>query len=189
MKKITAIAICIIMCFSMLCTASANENVTWEITADENVKLTDSEGKEITNGSDSAAAETTPENTEKTSDEISVVIDGEKVEFDVKPIMLDDRTLVPMRKIFEALGAVVTWDDETQTAFGTNGKVVIAFQIDNNIMTKSAANAQSEVIELDVAAQLINDRTLVPIRAISESFGCDVDWIDEIQTVVIKTAE
>ena len=68
-----------------------------------------------------------------------------------------------------------------------DGKVVIAFQINNNIMTKSAANAQSEVIELDVPAQLINDRTLVPIRAISESFGCNVDWVDATQTVVITT--
>lgn len=153
----------------------------------EGIKVITSEGEEVKKGSDSAAADTKSEDTTKTPDEITVLIDGEKVEFDVKPMLMNDRTLVPMRKIFEALGAVVTWDDETQTAFGTDGKVVIAFQIDNNIMTKSAANAESEIIELDVPAQLINDRTLVPIRAISESFGCDVDWIDELQTVIITT--
>jgi len=150
-----------------------------------------------TDGSEVKVSDGTPKNEEKVEDkaaeptkvpdEITVTIDGKKIEFDVNPILMNDRTLVPMRKIFEELGAVVTWDNETETAFGTDGKVVIAFQINNNIMTKSAANAQSEVIELDVPAQLINDRTLVPIRAISESFGCDVDWVDATQTVVITT--
>lgn len=146
-----------------------------------------------TDGSEVKVSDITPKNEEKAEepakvpDEITVTIDGKKIEFDVNPILMNDRTLVPMRKIFEELGAVVTWDNETETAFGTDGKVVIAFQINNNIMTKSAANAQSEVIELDVPAQLINDRTLVPIRAISESFGCNVDWVDATQTVVITT--
>ena len=167
-------------------TVITNNETAQAYAAAAGIKVTKTDGTQVTVSVDTKPAESKPENTE-TPDEITVLIDGEKVEFDVKPILLNDRTLVPMRAIFEALGAVVTWDDETQTAFGTDGKVVIAFQIDNNIMTKSAANAQSEVIELDVPAQLINDRTLVPIRAISESFGCNVDWVDETQTVVITT--
>lgn len=122
-------------------------------------------------------------------DEITVIIDNEKVEFDVKPMLINDRTMVPMRAIFEKLGAFVQWDDETQTAFGTDGNILIAFQIDNTLMSKSRINGQNETITLDVPAQLINDRTLVPIRAISEAFECKVDWIDETQTVVITSAK
>jgi len=128
-------------------------------------------------------------NAAENADEISVIIDGEKVVFDVKPMLINDRTMVPMRAIFEKLGAFVQWDDETQTAFGTDGNILIAFQINNTLMTKSQVSGQNENIILDVPAQLINDRTLVPIRAISEAFECKVDWIDATQTVVITTAK
>jgi len=123
----------------------------------------------------------------ESTDEITVLIDGKKIEFDVKPMLINDRTLVPMRAIFENLGALVQWDDKTQTAFGTDGNILIAFQIDNTLMTKSKLNGENEKIILDVPAKLINDRTLVPIRAISEAFDCKVDWVDETKTVVITT--
>jgi len=123
------------------------------------------------------------------ADEITVLVNGEKVEFDVNPILENDRTLVPMRAIFEKLGAFVGWDDETQTVFATDGNAIITLQIDNNLMTKSYLNAENEAITLDVPARLVGDRTLVPVRAISEAFGCTVDWIDETQTVVITTAQ
>lgn len=118
-----------------------------------------------------------------TSDEITVYIDGEKVEFDVKPILYNDsRTMVPLRAIFEKLGAAVTWDDETQTAMAVKGNIFICCQINNTLMPTSNGN-----ITLDVPAMLINDRTLVPLRAISESFKYNVDWIDETQQVIITT--
>ncbi len=118
-----------------------------------------------------------------TPDEITVYIDGEKVEFDVKPILYEDkRTLVPLRAIFEKLGAAVTWDDETQTAMAIKGNTYLCCQIDNTIMPTSKGN-----LNLDVPAKLINDRTLVPIRAISESFDYKVDWVEETQQVIITT--
>ena len=114
--------------------------------------------------------------------EITITIDGKDIKFDQPPIIVNDRTLVPMRAIFEALGAVVEWENETRTAVGTKDGITIRIQIDNNVMKKNNSD-----IVLDVPAQLVNDRTLVPIRAVSESFGCKVEWVNSTKTVVIIT--
>ena len=111
---------------------------------------------------------------------VSVELNSEPLGFDVAPVMESDRVLVPMRAIFEALGATVNWTDYTQTATATKDNDVITLQIDNNIMTKNG-----EQITLDVPARLVNDRTLVPIRAVAEGLNAQVDWIDETNTVVI----
>ncbi len=122
------------------------------------------------------------EHTATAEDEITVTIDGKPVAFDQPPILVNDRTLVPMRAIFESLGAIVDWQEETRTAIGRKDGVVIRIQIDNNLMMKN-----EDGIILDVPAQLVNSRTLVPIRAISEAFGCKVDWVEATKTVVILT--
>ena len=119
-----------------------------------------------------------------TTDEIWVLIDNERVLFDQLPIIKQDRTLVPMRAIFEKLGAKVDWDDNTKTAIAEKNGIVIKIQIDNKLMKKG-----DEEIVLDVPAQLLNSRTLVPIRAISEAFDCKVDWIGEARTVTILTSK
>ena len=127
-----------------------------------------------------AKPQTQPQNTYKK--DITITIDGEEITFDQPPIIVGGRTLVPMRAIFEALGAIVDWENDTRTAVGTKDGTTVRFQIDNNIMKKNG-----EDILLDVPAQLVNSRTLVPIRAVSESFGCKVDWINDTRTVVILT--
>lgn len=116
------------------------------------------------------------------NDDITVTVDGSVVFFDQPPVIIDGRTLVPMRFIFNKLGADVEWDSETSTATGTLDGVVVKIQNQNNIMTKNGVE-----IVLDVPAQIINDRTLVPVRAISEAFGCLVDWNNDTRTVVIAT--
>ena len=113
-------------------------------------------------------------------DEITVKLDGAFLQFDVSPVLKNDRTLVPFRAIFEALGATVDWDDATQTAIAVKGDTTLKITIGDNKLYRNG-----EVIELDVPAQILNDRTLVPVRAISESFGCEVNWVDQTQTVVI----
>jgi len=113
---------------------------------------------------------------------ITVTLNGVAIEFDQPPIIEDGRTLVPMRKIFEAMGAAVDWNGETQTVTGTKGDIVVTMQIGNNVITK---NGQG--ITLDVPPQLVNSRTLVPVRAVAESFNAKVDWNGETQTVIITT--
>ena len=111
---------------------------------------------------------------------ISVRINGKYVEFDQPPILENGRTLVPLRAIFEALGADVQWDGSTQTVTATKNGTEISLQIGS---TRMYVNGSAKT--LDVPAKLINSRTLVPVRAISEAFGCKVDWIQDTQTVVI----
>lgn len=116
-----------------------------------------------------------------------VYLNGEKMTFDVNPFIENDRTLVPMRAIFEAVGADVQWDEETQTVVAArekNGKTTfVALQID------SSAFVDSEEVELDVPAKIVDDRTFVPLRFVVESLGETVEWDNENYSVIITTQE
>lgn len=113
--------------------------------------------------------------------EISVTINGKKVNFDQPPVEKQGRTLVPLRAIFENLGATVNWDEVTQTVTSTKGDISIKLTIGSN---KLYVNEKKIVI--DVPAQLINSRTFVPVRAVAEAFMCNVDWDDQNKIVIIK---
>lgn len=117
---------------------------------------------------------------EQTPDGITVKVNGSKVIFDQPPVLESGRTLVPLRAIFEALGASIGWDDATQTVTATKDEIEISLQIGSDKMY-----VNEDVKTLDVPAKLISSRTMVPVRAISEAFGCNVDWVDATQTVVI----
>ncbi len=116
--------------------------------------------------------------------EIGVFLNGTKLEFDVPPQIINDRTMVPMRKIFESLGAVVSWDETTRTATGQKGDTVVNVSIDSKTLFKNGVPKA-----LDVPPALIDGRTLVPARAIAESFDCKVDWVPETRRVLIVTDE
>lgn len=118
--------------------------------------------------------------TPKFPEGIVVILDGKKIEFDQPPIIINGRTLVPVRAIFEALGATVEWKAETETVIAKRLNTRVSLSIGNSIMTKN-----SKDIVLDVAPQLLNGRTLVPARAIAEAFECKVDWDNDTQTVLI----
>lgn len=109
---------------------------------------------------------------------VDLYVDTELIETDTPPTIVDGRTLVPVRAIFEAVGATVTWDGDTRTAVGIHGDVTVAIQIDN-----STAYVNGEPRTLDVPAKIINGRTMVPARFISEAMGCDVTWYQDTQTV------
>ena len=113
---------------------------------------------------------------------ITVTLDGNPISFDVPPQLIEGRTMVPLRKIFEALGAEVSWDDATQTASGVKGDTTVKITINEKVLYKNG-----QAITLDVPAQLVNDRTLVPARAISESFEVKVDWDDATSTVILES--
>lgn len=113
---------------------------------------------------------------------ISVYVNGNKLQFDVQPQLINDRTMVPMRAIFEALGANVSWDEEAQTVTGRKEDTVINISIGSKTLFKNGIP-----VALDVAPALIDGRTLVPVRAIAESFDCLVTWVEETQSVQIST--
>lgn len=114
------------------------------------------------------------------SDVISVFVNDEKVNFDVNPMLINNRTMVPVRAIFEALGATVTWNNDTQTAQGTFENTIIEITIGKRYLLKDGNR-----VELDSPAVVISGRTLVPVRAIAESLDCAVNWYGETQVVEI----
>jgi predicted amidohydrolase YtcJ len=111
---------------------------------------------------------------------IKVYLDGEELEFEVPPQIYNGRTLVPLRAVFEAMGAEIDWDRETQTATATKGDTVVVLTIGDPNPT-----INGEVVELDQAAIIVGGRTLAPLRFVAEAFGGDVDWITETQTATI----
>lgn len=112
---------------------------------------------------------------------ISVFVNQSKVNFDVAPIIQNGRTLVPMRAVFEALGAEVGWNNAAQAASARKDNIHIILTVNSNIMLKNL-----EPIELNVGAVMIDGRTLIPVRAVSEAFGCAVTWDQESKTVKIE---
>lgn len=115
------------------------------------------------------------------ADKITVMVNGAKLVSDVEPFETNDRVLVPMRAIFEALEATVTWDEATATA--TAVKEGTTVKITEN---KKETYVNDKLYELDVPAMIKDGRFVVPVRFISESFGCKVDWLDARKTVVIQ---
>ncbi len=116
------------------------------------------------------------------SPDIQVILDGEKIQFDVPPQAINQRTMVPLRAIFEALGATVDWDNETQTVTAKKGETTVKLTIGDANM-----HVNEKVVTLDSPACAVDGRTLVPVRAISEAFQVKVKWDGTTQTVLLST--
>lgn len=114
---------------------------------------------------------------------ISVELNGQALSFDVSPTMDNNRVLVPMRAIFEALGAKVNWDGATNTVSAEKDGKKIYLTIGQKL-----ASVSGEIVTLDVPAKIVNSRTLVPIRFVSESLGAKVDWDNSARKVIIGSA-
>lgn len=99
----------------------------------------------------------------------------------MKPLIENDRTLVPLRALSEAMGASTQWEEENQLITIENSGTIITLQIDRNEMYINGT-----LIWLDVPARLSGDRTFVPLRAISEGFGAAVDWFEPLKTITIS---
>ncbi len=121
------------------------------------------------------------------NEKIDVVVDGKTIVFDQNPVIENGRVLVPMRAIFEALDCNVDFYDRgnVKTVSARKGEKVVSLEIGKNKMLVYGDNS-SKNIELDVPAVILNGRTMVPVRAISESLDAKVEWIDETKTVVIE---
>lgn len=114
---------------------------------------------------------------------VSLYVDNQKLSPAVPPVIVDGRTLVPMRAIFEALGAQVSWDDASMTATAAKADTIVSIQVGNQ-----TAYAGGQAHALDVPAQLIQGHTMVPARFVSEALHAKVDWDAKTQTVCILTA-
>ncbi len=127
-------------------------------------------------------SEGTTKLTNNTND-ILVFVDDQSVEFDQKPVIQNGRTLVPFRKIFEALGAEVTWNNDTQQVKAIRKGTEISFVIGEKVLLIN----QKDTIIMDVKPQIINSRSMVPLRAVSEALGVQVDWNSDERIITINT--
>lgn len=117
-------------------------------------------------------------------EQVNVIVDGVSIYSDVPPITIDGRTLVPIRAVSEALTAFVEWDEASETVYITKRSDVLSLKIGNEFIVKNGVE-----IPLDVPAQIINDRTLIPLRAVSEALSANVSWDETANTATITSKQ
>ncbi|MEG1501456.1 MAG: stalk domain-containing protein [Clostridiales bacterium] len=115
--------------------------------------------------------------------DISVYINGSKTDFDTPPIIQKGITLVPMRAIFESLGSDVSWNSQNQTITGKKTTTSIKLTIGQKTAYKN-----NQPLQLDLPPAIINGKTMVPLRFIGESFGCQVVLNSQKQSIQINTS-
>ena len=114
------------------------------------------------------------------SETIYVTLDGNTIDFDVKPQVINDRTMVPIRAIFEKMGATVEWDESTNSAVCQKGNTVVKMTVGSMDMY-----INNQISKMDVSPVVVDGRTLAPARYVAEAFGADVQWDPTNNTVVI----
>lgn len=115
--------------------------------------------------------------------DIHVFVDSKAVNFGgVPPTTQNGRLLVPLRSVFEALGAIVDYNVETRTIDALRGSTRLKITLGSN-----TAFVNDQPVRLDTPAQTSLGRTLVPLRFVGEAFGAQVDWNPSDQTVVITS--
>ncbi len=115
----------------------------------------------------------------------SVTIDGQAVAFDVAPVIDNGRVLVPLRAIFEQMGAKVDWDDATKTATAVKDDVTVVVKLGSISPTINGA-----VKTIDVPAKLVEGgRILAPLRFVCEAFGGVVTWDADTYVAAVKTTQ
>lgn len=120
---------------------------------------------------------------------IRVILDGNQIVFEVNPQIVQSRTMVPMRTMFETLGLTVSWDETTKTAQGTSSESAISgssisFTIGSN---KAMINGKEQVME--VPASIIQGRTMIPLRFLSENMGYNVVWVQGSNLILLSKSD
>lgn len=148
--------------------ANTNTNISGSTIANSNIASNNQTNQTTTN-----------DNSIKVSQYVSVQVNGQPLQSDVKPFVnADGRTMLPIRAIAEALGADVKWDAATQTATLTLGAKIVKVTLgQNNILVDGVP------VPMDTAAASKDGRTVLPLRAVSEALGAEVGWDAATSTV------
>ena len=110
-----------------------------------------------------------------------ISVDGEAKEMDVSPIIRNSRTYIPIRSVVESLGASIEWIDSEKKVVIRSEEAEIVMKINNTSFLINGSNYNN-----DVAPIIVNNRTMLPIRAIAEQLNCEVEWEDATKTITIK---
>ncbi len=118
------------------------------------------------------------------SDAIGILLDGVPVVCDVPPVIEDGRTLIPVRALFEAMDGTLQWNELTREVMIHIDEKVVVLTIDSK-----TASVNGIETTIDVPAKIIDGRTLIPVRFVTESIGCSVEWDDVNRTVIITSPQ
>jgi hypothetical protein len=114
--------------------------------------------------------------------DIYVQVNGEILGFETPPVIEDGRVLVPMRFTLEKMGADMDWYAERQMVVAQQNNMTVEMTIGS-----STATVNGKTVTMDVPPRLIDNRTMVPLRFLSEEMGFDVEWDSENNMAVITT--
>lgn len=115
---------------------------------------------------------------------IKLLVDGNDITSLSSPLIVNDRTLVPIRFVTEEIGAEVMWDGINRTVSVVKGNKSVFLRIDSYLVEYN----NGELYQLsDVAPLIINDRTYVPLRLISNAFGIGIEWDEASRTVMVDS--
>lgn len=117
---------------------------------------------------------------------VKVIYNGKEISFtEPKPAIVNGRTLVPIRGLFDKMGFQIEWDSETRIATLTKGSLTL-YASEKGLEIKDAVTGENEPLDNDVQPQLINNYFMVPVRAVAECTGADVSWNQDTRTVTIE---
>lgn len=117
---------------------------------------------------------------------IKLIVDGKDITSLSSPVIENDRTLVPIRFVSEELGAIVTWNNDNRTVKVEKGNDTVLLRIDSHLVEY---NNGSGTELSDVAPKIINDRTFVPLRLISNALGIGIEWDNSSRTVNVDSSK
>ncbi|NLI58285.1 MAG: protease complex subunit PrcB family protein [Clostridium sp.] len=120
-------------------------------------------------------------------DGVGILLDGKKLELDVEPFIENNRTLIPVRGVMEGLGADVGWDAKERLVTIDKEDIKIKLFIGSDVAIVTKEEGKEEKIQLDVPAKIVNDRTFIPGRFVTETVGAQVDWEPELRAMIITS--
>jgi len=112
-------------------------------------------------------------------------VNGVSNTLDSPPVIKNNRTLLPIRAIIEALGGSVSWDATERKVTVTLGSKTIELWIGKNIAKVNGTDTPIDSTNSKVVPEIINSRTMLPLRFVTENLGCDVQWDGGTQTITI----
>lgn len=116
---------------------------------------------------------------------IGVKLNDNDVKFEnQQPVIVDGRTLIPLRSVFNDLGYEISWDANTKTATLASDTNTVVVTANSGVFT-----VNGEEISLDTPAQIIGGSMMLPLRAIGEGTGLSVEWNSETKQVTLKSKE
>jgi GH25 family lysozyme M1 (1,4-beta-N-acetylmuramidase) len=115
----------------------------------------------------------------------SFTVNGVPNTLDSPPVIKNSRTLLPIRAIIEALRGTVGWDPNTKKVTVTLGSNTIELWIGENIAKVNGVDTPIDATNSKVVPEIINSRTMLPLRFVTENLGCDVQWNGTTKTITI----